>query len=320
MSENLKRPTDNATTWLAQYPELLPKNFTGISVVYDENNPPVTRGILPAKNMPFNFTQRIKIDPLIMAPEVQEGGSTPLADREYIVEKFVCVPYRLGSLITDQQIRHGLQGAVQDVTQDLVNAVNLSITYDNIMKLQGIGVQNQKAIERLNLAVAGKPHGTGSATEWSDEDSDIIGDIVAMKTDIKVKSGKTMTSLFVSTIDHEHIMNNNGIKEQLKYVTPDFLTNGEIPMIKGVKIFEVDTYYKDRKKREAKIAILSGKAIATTDDVGYTAYADPLKGSAPEMDRWEDKDRRSVVVQARASTVSVVKDFGRVGIISGISS
>jgi hypothetical protein len=273
---------------------------------------------LPFKKMPFNFTQRIKIDPLLMAPEVQEGGSTPLTDREYIVEKFVCTPYKIGGLITEQQIEHGIADAVTDITQELVDSVNLSITYDNIMRLQGVGAPTTRALARLNLAIAGKPHGVGSAVAWSDPTSDIIKDILAMKTNIKKRSGAKAVAMYVPTDEYEYIMKNNGIKEELKYVRPDFLTNGEIAMVKGVKIYEVDTFYKDRVKKDEKIPILEHKAIMVAEDVGYTAYASA--SSAPILDRWEDKDRRAVVVQARSNSVSVIKDYGKIGIISGTSS
>jgi len=319
MSYNLQNKRDNAGTWMAQYrDQLLPKNFTGISIVWDEQYPPVTRGILPFKQTKFNFTQRIKIDPLIMAPEVQEGGKTPLTDREYIIQKYVCTPYKLGGLLTEQMIENGIDDAMVDVTSEVVDAVNLSITYDNVNKLQGVGVEDNRALSRLNTAIAGKPAGVGTATPWSDTDADILKDITSMRKRIRKASGKVARAILVPPDEYESIQNNEGIIEQLKYVTPDFLSNGEIPMIKGIMILEMETVYKDKNKRaesDEKIPMLENKVIMVADDVGYTAYAQGAPN--PITQRIMDLDRDAVMVKAKANSTTVIKDFGRIGIISG---
>lgn len=310
---------DNMSQWTKQYPSLLEKNFIGISRVWDQQFPFVTSGILPVRNMPFHFSWRVTIDPAIMAPYVQEGADTPLSDAATTLENFVCRESRLGAKITQREIGFGLPNIVQTRVSQLVDSVNLTRTYDNIQALTGVNVNQPLALSRLNVAEAGKPHGVGTSKAWNESGNQIIQDIIAMKTDIKKKSGASATKILMPLDELEAIHNDSNILDQLKYTDGTLLVNGRLTMIKGLEIVEVANFWKDRKKdgTEVKNFLLQDKVIVVAPNLGFTAVAEPQSGSAPQMERWYEQSQRSIKMHAFSSFTSVIEDYGKIGIITG---
>ena len=320
--DNLRGPNDNMSQWTQQYPSLLRKNFLGISRVWDKQNPPVTFQLLPPRNMPFHFAWQVAIDPSVLAPYVQEGADTPLMDQEQKVEHFVCKEARLGSKISQRAITFGIDNIVFRKTTALVNAVNLTRVWENISALTGTNVNQSLALTRLNTAVAGQPHGSGTAKAWDEADNTLIKDILAMRTDIQKKCGALPEFIFMPINEYEYLHDNEDILDQLKYTKGTLLSDGRITMIKGMKVIVVPHYWKERKKdgTEVKHWMLQDKVIMAARNIGFTAIAEPRKGSAPEFDRWYEKKQRSIFIHAFSSFTSVVEDYGRIGIISGTDS
>jgi len=317
---NLIGPNDNMGQWTQQYPALLAKNFIGIARIWDKQFPSPTREALPARNMPFHFAWRVQLNPAIMAPYVQEGADTPMSDAETKLENFVCKESRLGAKITQREIGFGLPNVVQTRTTHLVDAVNLTRTWENINALTGVNVNQPLALARLNVAVAGKPHGTGTAKAWNEEGASIIKDILAMKTDVTKKTGGLMPDkVFMPLDEYEAMHDDPDILDQLKYTSGDLLVNGQITRIKNLKVIPIANFWKSRNKdgSETKNFILQDKVIVCCGGLGFTAMAEPMKGAAPMMERWYEKSKRSVFIHAFSSFTSVIEDYGKIGIITG---
>lgn len=321
-NNTLISPADNLSQWTKQYPSLLKKNFLGISRIWDEKFPPSTFTALPFRNMPYHFAWRVTIDPAMLAPYVQEGADTPLSDAETKLENFVSKESRLGAKISQREINFGLPNVVQQRVTSLVDAINLTREWQNIQALTGTNVNQPLALTRLNLSVAGVPHGTGTAKAWDESGGDIIKDLLAMKTDMTRKCGKVPTDLYVPLNEYEHIHNDPEILDQLRYTSGTLLTDGRLTMLKGLRIHVVASFWKERKKdgTEVKHFILEDKVILTTGAVGFTAVAEPMSGSAPQMERWLENKSRSIFIHAFSSFVPVVEDYGRIGIITGTDS
>jgi hypothetical protein len=322
INNTLISPTDNLSQWTRKYPSLYKKNFLGISRIWDQKFPPSTFATLPFRNTEFHFAWRVTIDPAMMAPYVQEGADTPMADAETKLEHFVCKESRLGSKISQREIGFGLPNVVQNRTTSLVDAINLTREWQNIQALTGTNVNQPLALTRLNLAQAGVPHGTGTPKAWDESGGDIIKDILAMKTDMLKKSGKVATDIYIPINEFEHIHNDPEIIDQLRYTSGTLLVDGRLTMIKGVRIHVVASFWKERKKNgeEEKHFILENKVIMTTGIVGFTAVAEPQGGSAPQMERWLENKSRSIFIHAFSSFVPVVEDYGKIGIITGTDS
>jgi len=317
---NLRGPNDNMSNWTAQFPILLPKNFLGIARKWDQQFPHITRDVLPVRNTPFNFTWRVMIDPIIMAPYVQEGGDTPFSDAEVNVESFICKEARLGAKITQREMRFGLPDMVTERITQLTDAINLTRTWENIQALLGYNAQQPLALTRLNTAEAGKPHGVGSSvTPWTDADADIIGDILAMKTDILKRCQQLPTKLIVPLNEYEALHQNTEILDQLRYTSGNLLVNGQISRIKGLDVIVCANYWKERKANgeQVKHFMLEDKVIMLAPNVGFTAVAEPRGGAAPEMNRWWDYSQLSIMIHAYSSFTTVIQDYGKIGIITG---
>lgn len=322
--DNRMGVNDNMSQWTQQFPELLPKNFIGIARIWDRQFPYVTNTILPVRNMEYNFQWQVYVNPATMAPFVSEGSDTPMSDAEQKFESFVCRETRLGAKISQRQIRFGIGNVVQTKVGQLVDAINLTRAYDNIQCLLGNNI-NQKdefAVGRLQTAVAGKPHGSGTAKGWDEADNQIIADIIAMKTDVTKKCGRIPTDIYMPINELEYIHNDSEILDQLKYTSGDLLINGQITRIKGLKIHQVANFYKDRNKDgiDVKKWLLEDKVIVVAPNVGFTAVAEPRKGSAPEIERWWERKNRSIITHAYSSFCTVIEDYGKIGIISGTDS
>jgi len=319
---NLRGPDDNLGQWTRQYPSLLKKNFIGISRIWDKQAPPVTFQLLPPRPMPFHFAWQVAIDPSIMAPYVQEGADTPMADSEQKTENFVCKEARLGSKISQRAISFGIKNIVQRKVTNLVDAVNLTRVWENIQALTGTNANQSLALTRLNTAVAGQPHGSGTAKGWDEESNTLLKDIIAMKTDIQKKSGHMPEWLFLPIDEYEYLHDDSNILDQLKYTSGTLLVDGRLTRIKGLKIVIVPHFWKERAKTgvETKHWLLQDKAIVACSNIGFTAVAEPQSGSAPVMDRWYEKKARSVFIHGYSSFTSVIEDYGKIGIISGTNS
>lgn len=322
LNNTLISPADNLSQWTKQYPSLLRKNFLGISRIWDKKFPPSTFNTMPMRNMPFHFAWRVTIDPAMLAPYVNEGADTPMSDAETKLEHFVCRESRLGSKISQREINFGLPNVVRDRTTSLVDAINLTREWQNIQALTGTNVNQPLALTRLNLAESGKPHEAGSDVAWDEEDAIIIKDILAMKTDILKQSGKVATDIYMPINEFEHLHNDPEILDQLRYTSGTLLVDGRLTMIKGLRIHVIGSFWKERKKtgEEVKHFILEDKVIMTTGIVGFTAVAEPLKGSAPQLERWLENKSRSIFIHAFSSFVPVVEDYGKIGIITGTDS
>jgi hypothetical protein len=322
INNTLISPADNLSQWTKQYPSLLKKNFLGISRIWDKKFPPATFFTLPIRNMPFHFAYRVTIDPAMLAPYVNEGADTPMSDAETKLEHFVCRESRLGTKISRREINFGLPNVVRDRTTSLVDAINLTREWQNIQALTGTNVNQPLALTRLNLAVAGSPHGVGAPKSWDESGGDIIKDILAMKTDMLKKSGKVATDLYVPINELEYIHNDPEILDQLRYTSGTLLVDGRLTMLKGLRIHTIGSFWKERKKtgEEIKHFILEDKVIMTTGIVGFTGVAEPLRGSAPQIERWLENKSRSIFIHAFSSFVPVVEDYGRIGIITGTDS
>jgi len=319
LPDNRFSPNDNMSMWTKQYPELLTKNFIGIARLWDQNNPPTTFDILPTRNMPFNFQWRVKINPAILAPYVQEGADTPLSDSEMKYESFLCKESRLGAKISQREIGFGLPNVVQSRTTELVDAINLTREWQNFQALIGNNVNQPLALTRINTAEAGKPHGVGtSIKKWNEEGAKIIDDIIGMKTDITKKCGMMARHIYMPLDEYEALHNNSDILNQLKYTQGDLLVNGRIEVIKGLRIHVTTSFWKTRNKdgSETKHYVLANKVIITTDNVGFTAVAEPKKGSSPEMERWWERKSRSILIHGYSSFTPVIEDYGKIGIIT----
>ncbi len=322
LNNTLFSPTDNLSQWTKKYPSLLKKNFLGLSRIWDKKFPPSTFATLPFRNMPFHFAWRVTIDPAMLAPYVQEGADTPMSDAETKLEHFVCKESRLGAKISKREINFGLPNVVQDRTTSLVDAINLTREWQNIQALTGTNVNQPLALTRLNLAVAGEPHGSGTAKTWDNSGAIIIKDILAMKTDMTKQGGKIPTDMYMPLNEFEHMHNDSEILDQLKYTSGTLLVDGRLTVIKGVRIHVVASFWKERKKdgTEVKRFILENKVILTAGIVGFTAVAEPQGGSAPQMERWLENKSRSIFIHAFSSFVPVVSDYGRIGIITDTDS
>lgn len=319
---NLVGINDNMSLWTKQYPSLLTKNFLGIARVWDKTFPPSTFDILPTKTMLFNFQWRVTIDPSILSPYVQEGADTPLSDAEVKFESFVCRETRIGAKISKREIGFGLPDIVTQRTTQLVDAVNRTREFENIRALTGTNVNQPLALARLNTAVAGKPHGSGTAKGWDEAGNAIIADLLAMKTDILKRSAAKAENIYIPINEYEYLHNDSNILDQLKYTQGDLLVNGRITMIKGLKVHTIPSFYKTRNKdgSDTKVFMLQDKIIVTAGKVGFTAVAEPRTGSAPEMERWYERKQRSIFIHAFSSFVPVIEDYGKIGIISGSDS
>lgn len=317
--DNRFGPDDNLSMWTKQYPALLEKNFIGIARTWDKQFPPVTFDVLPPRNMPFHFSWRVMIDPSILAPFVQEGADTPMSDAQAKMESFVCRESRLGAKISQREIGFGLPNVVQQRTTQLVDSINLTRVWDNIQALTGNNVNQPLALTRLNLADSGKPHGVGTAKAWNESGAKIIDDIIAMKTDITKKCGEMPTDVYMPLDEYEAMHGDSNILDQLKYTQGDLLVNGRLTMIKGLKIHLVANFWKERKKdgTEVKHYLLEDKVVVVAPSVGFTAVAEPMEGSAPQIERWYEAKQRSIFMHAFSSFTSVIEDYGKIGIIQG---
>jgi len=320
--DNLRGPADNMSQWTRQYPALLAKNFIGLARIWNKQDIPPTFAIVPPRNMPYNFQWQVKVDPSLMAPFVQEGADTPMSDEQMKYEAFICKEARLGSQISQRAIRFGINNIVQSKTQGLVKAINLTRVYDNINTILGTNANQPLALARINTAVAGKPHGVGTAKGWDESANLIIKDILAMKTDILKKSGEVPTELYVPIDEYEFMHDDENILDQLKYTDGTLLVEGRITRLKGLNVHIVPHFWLERKKNgeDVKHWILQDKVIMSTKNVGFTAVAEPQSGSAPEMDRWYEKSKRSVMIHSFSSFTTVIEDYGKLGIISGTNS
>lgn len=310
-------PGDNLSLWTQKYPALLTKNFIGVARIWDKQFPPATNELFPFRNMPFNFSWRVNIDPAMMAPYVGEGADTPMSDAETKLESFVCQEARLGGKISLREINFGIGNVVQTRVGHLVNAVNLTRLWSNITTLVGINVQQPLALARLNTFQAGTATG-GSAVSWNDSGAKIIEDLLHAKTLILKKSGAMAGRVYIPLNEYEALHNDSNILDQLKYTDGTLLVSGRLTMIKGLAIRVVPNFWKERKKdgSEVKHFVLEDQVIVTAGRLGFTAVAEPRGGSAPMMERWYERAKRSIIMHAFSSFTTVVEDYGLACVIT----
>jgi len=303
----------NLELWSAQYPELLPKNILGIARIYDKNHPPVTQTVLPAKNSPFHFQWNVNIDPGQMAPYVTEGGNTPLINQNVDYETFVCRETRVGCQITNREVDFGLKATVTTRTQSLVDACNLAQEFESVQALTGTNLYQN----------TGRMTSTAVANPWSDfTNGTPVRDIIDMKTNVEKKSGQIGKHLFLGWDEARYFMEHPQVLDEVKYTTPALLESGLFPYVKGLQLHTIGGFYKSAiaASTTARTYLLSTKGIVTTDNVGFTAIAEPKAGTAPQMYRWEDVDRQSIVLAAKKSFVPVVEDYSRIGVMTSVTT
>jgi len=314
-------PEDNLSRWSQQYPALLPRNFLGIARIWDEQKPFTMSSVFPARNMPFHFSWRVNVNPGQMAPFVGEGADTPMSDAEEKLETFVCQESRLGGKITSREINFGIPNVVMRRVTQLTDAVNLTRDWLGIQALSGVNANQADSVSRINTAVAGQPHGSGTAAGWDESSGVPLDDILAMATTIK-KASMPPTKLFMPPNEIEYLQRNDEVLDQLRYTDNSLLVEGQIKRIKGMDIIEVSNFWKERKPdgTEVRHYVLEDKVIMTTPTVGFMAVSEPRAGSAPFVERWWDRSKRSIIVHAFSSFTPVVQDYARIGVITGTDS
>jgi hypothetical protein len=313
-NNSLSNPGDNMTYWTQKFPSLLPKNMMTLARFFDQEHPPFTFQVLPPRNVKWNFQWPVIINPSAIAEEVDEGAEAPLMDAQEKIESFYCREFRLATKITKRLIDFGIHNVVRSKIQFLTEAVEKAREYLNVLALTG--TNRNQSVERLNKFKAGTGTG-GTAKKWNESGAKILDDIIDMKDKIEKLSGRVPTTLYVPTDEYTAMQKDSEIIDQLKYTDKSLLNNGEIMVVKGIRIQKVSNFFKDRKKTQEddRIYLLEGKCIMTTNNVGFTGIAEPMRGSAPEVERWWEMSQRSIFIQAVSSFVPVIEDYSRVGII-----
>jgi len=316
-NNSLHNPNDNMTYWTQKYPSLLPKNMMGLSRMWDKEHPPFTFMIMPPQNSNYNFQWPVMVNPSAIAEEVEEGAESPLMDAEERIESFVCREFRLATKISQRLITHGIRNVVRSKTENLVDAVNKAREYLNLLALTGSNLN--QSVDRLNVGKAGQVEDpTDDAKAWNEDGAKILDDVIAMKDLVEKYSGEPARYMFVPRAEYKALQKDSEIKDEIKYTRSDLLTSGEIPMIKGLQVIKVSNFFKNRKKtgEDARIELLTDKVLITTAKVGFTAVAEPMNGTAPIIDRWEEKKQRAVYMHAFSSFCPVIEDYSRIGVIT----
>ena len=261
---------DNMSQWTQQYPELLEKNFVGITRIWNKENPPATFNVLPPKSRPFHFSWRVMRNPAIVAPRVPEGGKTPMMDMKTEYESFVCEEYRLGTEISERQLEYGLPDTVRQKTEALVSAINKRRDYEGILAMTGTNVNQPLALERITQIDVGKA--------WNESGVDILDQIKQAKLAVKQKAKRKATDLYLPTEEYLALENDSEVIDQQKAVRQGLLPDGSITMVKGLRIHEIDAFFIERLKDDSEVTrwLLEDKVIVVAgSELGYMGISEP---------------------------------------------
>lgn len=301
--------------WSTEFPELLEKNFLGISRLWDQAHPYVLNVAFPERGgQPWHFQSRIRIHPGLVAELVGEGANTPLEDEFWTYEKFVSAETRAGFQVFERETKFGLGNIVSQRSEAITDSINKRLEWEAIKALRGVTTRlnSDQSVARLQSAAATDEWDAAAATGAP------LTDIINAIKLIHKASGFKATHIFLPLDEYYWLHDHGDILDQMKYTDPSLLTDGMLSILKGLKLVEVTGFYKTDPTSfdpDDKTFIMQDQVIVAACPVGYLSIAEPLT-----IRRWEDEDTRSLFVQEFKSFIPVVEDYGKICVITNTNT
>ncbi|MHA1368142.1 MAG: hypothetical protein ACTSRA_00315 [Promethearchaeota archaeon] len=266
----------------------------------------------PVNNKVFEYREYGQTDREIgtLAPEVNEGDTTPLDKLGYEMRVKRAKEIRLGTLITEQAQKFLFRDVVKDHVTYITDRIALkqeSMAFDELFEVSSV-TGALKTTKDLT-------------TSWDETDAEILNDLADAKKRFRDIAHVIPDSLVVGS-DGENALLKSVEMKLWRYSGPFTQTpiiEGTIGRLRGLDVWVTDAVkLKDNTDPTAGlIPIVQDRVLVTRrgPDLGFTAIAEPFNSR-----RIPKPGRRSIMLQMFKTFLPVIIRPRRIYIINNISS